>query len=126
MEIKWIEDFVALAQTQSFSRAAEIRNVTQSGFSRRIQALEQWVGAELVDRSGYPPALTRSGTLFKEAADEILVKLYDTRAVIRDSLTLQKRHLNPGSGELLDRYADAFEKTWQHLDVVGQFAGVSA
>ncbi|MFJ2160889.1 DegT/DnrJ/EryC1/StrS family aminotransferase [Streptomyces sp. NPDC087856] len=49
-----------------------------------------------------------------------------TRAVIRDSLTLQKRHLNPGSGELLDRYADAFEKTWQHLDVVGQFAGVSA
>ena len=84
MEIKWIEDFVALAQTQSFSRAAEIRNVTQSGFSRRIQALEQWVGAELVDRSGYPPALTRSGTLFKEAADEILVKLYDTRAVIRD------------------------------------------
>ncbi|MFD8818611.1 DegT/DnrJ/EryC1/StrS family aminotransferase, partial [Streptomyces sp. NPDC059627] len=47
-----------------------------------------------------------------------------TRAVIRDSLTLQKRHLNPGSGELLDRYADAFEKTWQHLDVVAGFAGV--
>jgi len=84
MEIKWIEDFVALAQTQSFSRAAEIRNLTQSGFSRRIQALEQWVGADLVDRSGYPPTLTRSGRLFKEAADEILVKLYDVRAVIRD------------------------------------------
>ena len=84
MEIKWIEDFVALAQYQSFSRAAEIRNVTQSGFSRRIQALEQWVGADLVDRSSYPPTLTRSGRLFKEAADEILVKLFDTRAVIRD------------------------------------------
>lgn len=84
MEIKWIEDFVALAQTQSFSRAAEIRNLTQSGFSRRIQSLEQWVGADLVDRSGYPPTLTRSGRLFKEAADEILVKLFDVRAVIRD------------------------------------------
>jgi len=84
MEIKWIEDFVALAQYQSFSRAAEIRNVTQSGFSRRIQALEQWVGADLVDRSSYPPTLTRSGRLFKEAADEILVKVYDVRAVIRD------------------------------------------
>ena len=84
MEIKWIEDFVALAQTQSFSRAAEVRNVTQSGFSRRIQALEQWVGADLVDRSTYPPTLTRSGRLFKEAADEILMKLFDTRAVIRD------------------------------------------
>lgn len=41
MEIKWIEDFIALSQYQSFSRAAEFRNVTQSGFSRRIQSLEQ-------------------------------------------------------------------------------------
>ncbi len=45
MEIKWIEDFIALAQYQSFSRAAEFRNVTPSGFSRSIQSLEQWVGA---------------------------------------------------------------------------------
>jgi DNA-binding transcriptional LysR family regulator len=58
--------------------------VTQSGFSRRIQALEQWIGADLVDRSAYPPGLTAAGKLFKEAADEILVKLHDTRAVIRD------------------------------------------
>jgi len=84
MEIKWIEDFVALAQHQSFSRAAEIRNVTQSGFSRRIQALEQWVGADLVDRSGYPPELTDAGRLFKEVAEDLLAKLYDTRAVIRN------------------------------------------
>lgn len=84
MEIKWIEDFIALAQYQSFSRAAEIRNVTQSGFSRRIQALEQWVGADLVDRSGYPPALTDAGQLFKEVAEDILAKLYDTCAVIRN------------------------------------------
>jgi DNA-binding transcriptional LysR family regulator len=84
MEIKWIEDFVALSQHQSFSRAAEIRNVTQSGFSRRIQALEQWVGADLVDRSGYPPTLTDAGRLFKEVAEDVLAKLYDTRAVIRN------------------------------------------
>ena len=83
MEIKWIEDFVALAQHQSFSRAAEIRNVTQSGFSRRIQALEQWLGADLVDRSGYPPTLTSAGRLFKEVAEDVLAKLHDTRAVIR-------------------------------------------
>lgn len=38
MEIKWIEDFLALAQYRSFSRAAEFRNVTQSGFSRRIRS----------------------------------------------------------------------------------------
>ncbi len=92
MEIKWIEDFVALARLQSFSRAAEERHVSQSGLSRRIQALEQWVGADLVDRSGYPPSLTAAGRLFCEAAEEVLLKLHDVRAVIRDD------RRTPGSG----------------------------
>jgi len=92
MEIKWIEDFVALAQHQSFSRAAEERHVSQSGFSRRIQALEQWIGSDLIDRSGYPPSLTAAGRLFRETAEEILLKLYDVRAVIRND------HRLPGSG----------------------------
>ena len=43
-------------------------------------------------------------------------------AVIEDSLTLQKRHLNPHSGALLDRYADAFEKVWEHVDVIARMA----
>jgi perosamine synthetase len=41
-----------------------------------------------------------------------------TRAIIADSLTLQKRHLNPGSGELLGLYSDAFEKVWANRDAV--------
>jgi dTDP-4-amino-4,6-dideoxygalactose transaminase len=46
-----------------------------------------------------------------------------TRAVIDDSLTLQKRHLNPDSGQTLQRYADAFEKVWRHLDIAERLAG---
>ncbi|WP_433493620.1 DegT/DnrJ/EryC1/StrS family aminotransferase [Micromonospora sp. CA-248089] len=45
------------------------------------------------------------------------------RAIIDDSLTLQKRHLHPDSGPLLQRYADAFEKVWQHRDVLAAVAG---
>jgi dTDP-4-amino-4,6-dideoxygalactose transaminase len=45
-----------------------------------------------------------------------------TLAVIEDSLTLQKRHLNPFATEALERYADGFEKVWENLDVVGKFA----
>ncbi len=101
MEIKWIEDFVALVQHQSFSRAAEDRNVSQSGFSRRIQALEQWVGADLVDRSGYPPTLTAAGRLFKEAAEEVLLKLYDTRAVIREDRRLPGVALQIAAGHTI-------------------------
>ena len=40
METKWLEDFVSLAETRSFSRSAQLRHVTQPAFSRRIQALE--------------------------------------------------------------------------------------
>ena len=58
MEIKWLEDFVSLANTRSFSRSAVERRVTQSAFSRRIQQLEQWLGVPLVDRSTYPTTLT--------------------------------------------------------------------
>jgi perosamine synthetase len=44
-------------------------------------------------------------------------------AVIDDSLTLQKRHLNPEAGPALQRYADGFEKVWRHLDVAARLAG---
>lgn len=45
-----------------------------------------------------------------------------TRAVIEDSLTLQKRHLNPAAGPVLSQYADAFDKIWAHLDTVAAMA----
>ncbi|MFC8140823.1 DegT/DnrJ/EryC1/StrS family aminotransferase [Streptomyces paradoxus] len=49
-----------------------------------------------------------------------------SEAVIADSLTLQKRHLNPGSGELLQRYADAFEKVWANRDTLATIARADA
>jgi dTDP-4-amino-4,6-dideoxygalactose transaminase len=45
-----------------------------------------------------------------------------TLAVIEDSLTLQKIHLNPGSGPLLEHCADAFRKVWEHLDLIARVA----
>ncbi|MFD0386818.1 LysR family transcriptional regulator [Tistrella bauzanensis] len=61
LDIRWLEDLIALAETGSFTRAADRRNVTQSGFSRRIQSLEQWARAPLVDRAGTPLRLTNAG-----------------------------------------------------------------
>jgi hypothetical protein len=46
-------------------------------------------------------------------------------AVLDDSLCLQRRHLNPEAGAALQRYAGAFEKVWEHLDVVAQLSGVA-
>ena len=54
MRLDWLEDILAVAETGSFSEAAEKRHLTQSAFSRRIQNIEDFVGAELFDRSRKP------------------------------------------------------------------------
>lgn len=87
MDIKWIEDFLSLAATRNFSRSADHRNVTQPAFSRRIRALEAWIGAELVDRSTYPLTLTVAGKLFNDAASEAIKLLTDARNQLRSEQT---------------------------------------
>ncbi len=83
METKWLEDFVSLAETRSFSRSAVLRHVTQPAFSRRIQALEAWAGTDLVDRSSYPTRLTPAGKTLYEQSLEMLHDLQTTRAMLR-------------------------------------------
>jgi DNA-binding transcriptional LysR family regulator len=83
VETKWLEDFVSLAETRSFSRSAQLRHVTQPAFSRRIQALEAWAGLDLVDRSSYPTRLTPAGETFHAQALEVLGSLQATRNMMR-------------------------------------------
>ena len=83
METKWLEDFVSLAETRSFSRSAQLRHVTQPAFSRRIQALEAWAGLDLVDRSSYPTRLTPAGESLHAQALDILGALQTTRNMMR-------------------------------------------
>jgi LysR family transcriptional regulator, hypochlorite-specific transcription factor HypT len=83
METKWLEDFVSLAETRSFSRSAQLRHVTQPAFSRRIQSLEAWAGTDLVDRSSYPTRLTAAGQVLYEHSVEMLQGLQSTRAMLR-------------------------------------------
>lgn len=83
METKWLEDFVSLAETRSFSRSAQLRHVTQPAFSRRIQALEAWAGTDLVDRSSYPTRLTAAGETLYAQSLEMLQALHSTRAMLR-------------------------------------------
>lgn len=83
METKWLEDFVSLAETRSFSRSAQLRHVTQPAFSRRIQSLEAWAGTDLVDRSSYPTRLTAAGQVLYEQSLDMLQSLQSTRAMLR-------------------------------------------
>lgn len=88
LETKWLDDFIALAATRSFSQAAQRRFVTQPAFSRRIRALEDSLGLILVNRARTPIELTEAGQLF----------LITARAVT-DQLGEAVRHLHHLEGQ---------------------------
>ncbi len=72
LNLSWLEDFLALSTSGNFSRAADERHMTQPAFSRRIRALEAWLGADLFDRSGQPATLTDTGQWFVGLANGLL------------------------------------------------------
>ncbi len=74
MNLTWLEDFQTLAATGNFSRAAEQRHMTQPAFSRRIRALEDWLGTTLFDRTSHPAMLTPAGLWFCNVANEMLAR----------------------------------------------------
>lgn len=85
MELIWLEDFVALAETGNFSRAAENRHVTQPAFSRRVRALEDWVGTPLFDRATPGVTLTAAGQQFRTGADELIRRITQLRRESREA-----------------------------------------
>ena len=79
MDHKWLDDFLMLARERNFSKAAALRHVTQPQFSRRIRALELWAGAELVNRSSVPIALTPAGDTLLAASKQAVHALAEAR-----------------------------------------------
>jgi len=75
MNLSWLEDFLALAESGNFSRAAEQRHMTQPAFSRRIRALEEWLGVPLFDRGSHPVTLTETGQWLRTSAHEVLTRV---------------------------------------------------
>jgi len=72
MDFDQLETFLEVARLSSFSRAAERRFRTQPAISAQIRALEEEVGARLLDRSGGKVAITAAGKVFQRYAEETL------------------------------------------------------
>lgn len=83
MDIRWLEDFLALAELRNFTRAAEFRNLSQAAFSRRIQSLEHWLGTGLIVKGSQPVRLTEAGAQFRESAQGSVERLLEARSAIR-------------------------------------------
>ena len=80
MQINQITAFLAVAELESFSLAAERLHITQPAVSKRIRQLENNIRVELFDRIGKRSILTPNGKLFKPHAERILQELQSYRS----------------------------------------------
>ena len=95
MDFDQLEIFLEVARLSSFSRAAEKRFRTQPAISSQIRALEEEVGARLLDRSGGKVSITAAGKLFFKYAEEtiehrktILTEIAETERVPRGEIVV--------------------------------------
>ncbi|MGE8940832.1 LysR family transcriptional regulator [Leptospira interrogans] len=93
MNLSWVRDLEHLAQTGNFSRAAKLSHLSQPALSRRIKAMEGWVGAALVDRSRHPVVLTGAGVQMLEAGQQALARIESEREGIREAQSLPDRYI---------------------------------
>ena len=83
LDLDWLEDFIALAESGNFSRAAQARNIAQPAFSRHIKSLEEWVGVDLFDRTSHPVTLTAAGLKLRPEIEDTLHRLETARHAAR-------------------------------------------
>ncbi|MDN4589950.1 LysR family transcriptional regulator [Xenophilus aerolatus] len=103
MQVKWLEDLVALAETRSFTRAAESRHVTHPAFGRRIRELEQWAGVPLVVRGGSPVVLTAAGEILLRHARQTVDGLSAAQRELRGGTQHGQPVFTLGTGRTLAR-----------------------
>lgn len=115
-----LEAFLAVAESGSFSQAADRLFLTQPAVSKRISNLETSLGVKLFDRISREVYLTESGRLLVERAGRILEDIRDARLAVTQSALGQVsqvsvasshhiglHYLGPILRQLSDRYPDA-------------------
>ena len=100
MTLRQLELFVAVAETASFSRGAEIARLTQSTVSQHIAALEAEFNAPLLDRTSKGIYPTPAGTVFLQHARRVLAE----RDVLNQAMAglngLERATLNLGASNI--------------------------
>src|SRR5207245_7305168 len=99
MDFDQLETFLEVARLSSFSRAAEKRFRTQPAISAQIRALEEDVGAKLLDRSGGKVSITQSGKLFQKYAEETIEASKSVLTAIGETERLPRGEIIVGANE---------------------------
>lgn len=108
MELKWLEDYLALVDSGSFSAAAKRRHVSQPAFSRRIQLLEKWLGVELIDRTRKPLRFTPLASQHEAAFRKLATQVYEFRSTLKSDANSSPGLVIAAQHSLAAAYLPAF------------------
>jgi len=97
MDILNIRAFLMVAETRSFSRAAEKLFITQPAISKRISTLEFALDCQLFDRLGKNVQLTQAGEALVPSYQRIITELDETQHIISNLRTQVSGHLKFGT-----------------------------
>jgi DNA-binding transcriptional LysR family regulator len=84
METQQLRAFLEVAETRSFSEAAQRLHLTQPAVSKRIALLEQYLGTELFDRIGRHVSLTEAGQALLPHARSMAQQMLAAERSVRD------------------------------------------
>ena len=128
-----LELFVRVAETGSLSRAAEVLGLSNAAASRHLQALEDRLGARLVERNTRRLYLTDTGQEFCSRAKTLLADLKDAEDAVNAhalnptgtlritaSLSFAMQHVAP----LLREYTQRYPNVNVHLEAVNRYLDI--
>ncbi len=122
MELRHLRYFVAVAEQESFSRAAQALHVSQSAISEQIADLEREVGIQLLDRGARKTLLTQSGMVFLQHARRVLEEannaLVQTQRAERGEVGTLRIGFFAGSvGEGFPMLVRSFRQSHPHVEL---------
>ncbi len=97
MDIQNIRAFLMVAETRSFSRAAEKLFITQPAISKRISTLEFALDCQLFDRLGKNIQLTQAGEALIPSYQRIIAEVNESQRIISTLRTKVSGHLKFGT-----------------------------
>jgi DNA-binding transcriptional LysR family regulator len=114
--------FHAVAQAESFTKAADSLHLTQSGISKHIKAMEEELGVALFDREPRKVSLTQAGEILYEAAQEVLGSVASAEQRIQELAGLRHGRLRVGASfpvglYVLPRVLAAYRKEYPAIEV---------
>jgi DNA-binding transcriptional LysR family regulator len=114
--------FQAVAQSRSFTRAAEVVHLTQPGVSKHIRQMEEYFGTPLFDRSSRKATLTEAGAVLFEATQGVMAIIDVAEQRIDDLKGLRGGRLRLGTSfpigvYLLPRVLAQFRRKYPAIEV---------